>query len=202
MSLSSLNPALKINRLDIQTSINIGLNRESTARRKLLSVGYTENKILRDIQANSGFCLTFSPDISNSYDMSQKTKTLSPKQFRALASLMTSPNISSAATASGTSRSSIVRWLNTDSLFQSEYRRLRRQSFSQTTALLTSVSGLAVKCLVDIIQDPTSPVTGKVNASLGLLRMAQSGLDSDSTAAEMSEILAEIEKEKQINERY
>jgi hypothetical protein len=134
--------------------------------------------------------------------MTQKNKNLSPKQYRALSALMSSPNLSSAATASGVSRSSIVRWLNSDSLFSAEYRKLRRQSFSQTTALLTSVSGLAVKCLVDIIQDPASPVTGKVNASLGLLRMAQSGLDSDSTAAEMSEILAEIEKEKQINERY
>ncbi len=55
--------------------------------------------------------------------------------------------------------------------------------------------------MVDIISDPASPVTGRVNASLGLLRMAQSGLESDSTAAEMSEILAEIEKEKQIDER-
>ena len=134
--------------------------------------------------------------------MAQKTKTLSQKQYRALSSLMTSPNISAAATNSGVSRSSIVRWLNSDSLFSAEYRKLRRQSFSQTTALLTSVSGLAVKCLVDIIQDPSSPVTGKVNASLGLLRMAQSGLDSDSTAAEMAEILQEIEREKQIDERY
>jgi hypothetical protein len=133
--------------------------------------------------------------------MTQKNRTLSQKQFRALSSLMSSPNISTAAASSGVSRSSIVRWLNTDSAFAAEYRKLRRQSFSQTTALLTSVSGLAVKCLVDIIQDPASPVTGKVNASLGLLRMAQSGLDSDSTAAEMAEILEEIEKEKQIDVR-
>lgn len=130
--------------------------------------------------------------------MEQKTKTLSQKQYRALSALMTSPNLSAAATSSGTSRASIVRWLNTDELFQKEYRRLRRQSYSQTTALLTSVSGLAVRCLVEIIQDPASPVTGRVNASLGILRMAQTGLDSDSTAAEMAEILAEIEKEKNV----
>jgi hypothetical protein len=130
--------------------------------------------------------------------MMQKTKTLSQKQFRALSALMTSPNISAAATSSGVSRASIVRWLNTDSNFAAEYRKLRRQSYSQTTALLTSVSGLAVRCLVQIINDPSSPVTGRVNASLGILRMAQSGLDSDSTAAEISEILAEMEKEKDV----
>ncbi len=149
----------------------------------------------------SGSYFTFSPDISNLFVMEQKTKTLSQKQFRALSALMTSPNLSTAATSSGTSRASIVRWLNTDELFQKEYRRLRRQSYSQTTALLTSVSSLAVKCLVDIIQDASSPVTGRVNASLGLLRMAQSGLETESTAAEMSEILAEIEREKE-NVRY
>jgi hypothetical protein len=133
--------------------------------------------------------------------MTQKIKTLSQKQYRALSSLMTSPNISTAAASSGASRSSIVRWLNTDSQFAAEYRKLRRQSFSQTTALLTSVSGLAVKCLVEIINDASAPVTGRVNASLGILRMAQTGLDSDSTAAEMAEILLEIEKEKQIDVR-
>ena len=132
----------------------------------------------------------------------QKTKTLSQKQHRALAALMSSPNLSAASVTAGVSRASLARWLRDDALFLSEYRKLRRQSFSQTTALITSVSGLAVKTLVEIITDPSSPVTGRVNASLGLLRMAQSGLDSDSTAAEMAEILEEIEREKQINERY
>ncbi len=131
----------------------------------------------------------------------QKTKTLSQKQHRALAALMSSPNLSAASVAAGVSRASLARWLREDAEFGKQYRSLRRQSYSQTTALLTSISGLAVKCLADIITNPSEPPTSRVNAALGLLRLAQSGLTEESTAVEMSEILAEIEKEKEIDVR-
>lgn len=132
--------------------------------------------------------------------MTQKTQNLRPKQIRALSALMSSANLTAAASSAGVSRASLARWLRDDAEFQKQYRLLRRQSYSQTTALITSVSGLAVKCLVDIITDPTQPPTAKVNASLGLLRMAQSGLETEATAAEVSEALEFIEQEK--NVRY
>ena len=131
----------------------------------------------------------------------QKTKTLSQKQHRALAALMSSPNLSAASVAAGCSRASLARWLREDVEFGKQYRLLRRQSYSQTTALLTSISGLAVRCLHDIITNPSEPPTSRVNAALGLLRLAQSGLDAESTAIEVNEALEFIELEKQ-NVRY
>lgn len=132
--------------------------------------------------------------------MTQKIKNLTQKQTKALSALMSSANLTAASVAAGVSRASLARWLRDDELFKKEYRKLRRDAYSQTTALITSVSGLAVKCLTEIITNPTEPPTARVNASLGLLRMAQSGLETEATAHEVNEVLEEIEREK--NERY
>lgn len=131
--------------------------------------------------------------------MSKKNE-LSPRQEKFLTALLENPSIASASKIAGISTSTGFRYLN-DENFNKIYRARRRKAFGQVSAALTRVANMAIVCLAEIIADKSAPSTSRVNSCRTILQYAQSGLESESTAIEMKEILDHIEQEKQ-NERY
>lgn len=132
--------------------------------------------------------------------MSKKNE-ISRRQELFLTALLEHPSVSAAAKVSGVSVSTGFRYLN-DETFSKIYRERRRKAFGQVSAVLTKVANMAVVTLAEIINDKSAPMTARVNSCRTILQYAQSGLESESTAIEMSSILEEIEKEKQIDVRY
>ena len=126
--------------------------------------------------------------------MSKKNE-ISRRQELFLTALLEHPSVSSACKVSGVSVSTGFRYLN-DENFNKIYRERRRKAFGQVSAALTRVANMAIVCLAEIIADKSQPSTSRVNSCRTILQYAQSGLTEESTAAEMAEILAEIEREK------
>lgn len=132
--------------------------------------------------------------------MNHKNDNLSARQTKALLALLEYPSITQAAKVSGVNRSTLHRYL-ADEKFQTEYRKRRRELFSQTTAVLTKISSAAVMVLYEILSDKSLPVTGRVSAARAVLQYSESGLNSESTSFEMAAILAEIDREKEYERR-
>lgn len=131
--------------------------------------------------------------------MSKKNE-LSRRQESFLTALLEHPSVSAACKVSGCSVSTGFRYLN-DENFNKIYRSRRRKAFGQVSAVLTKVANMAVVTLAEIINDKSAPMTARVNSCRTILQYAQSGLTEESTAAEMAEILQEIEREKEIDVR-
>ena len=121
---------------------------------------------------------------------------LSPKQEKAIAALLTEPTVERAAHAAGVGERTLYEWLDQPA-FKAEYRRCRREAFSQAIALTQRYAPLAVQTLTKIMADPDSPAASRVQASNTLLKFGRDALELDDLAVRLDGVEAKMKQEQQ-----
>jgi hypothetical protein len=107
---------------------------------------------------------------------------LTPRQERALESLLSTVSHKQAAAQAGVSERSLRRYL-ADPVFQGEYRARRRQMMADATALAVKFSVDAVATLVTIFKDTDMPPSVRVSAANSVFGIADAGLKTEDVIA-------------------
>ena len=106
---------------------------------------------------------------------------LSPKQEKAIVALLNEHSVTKAAQAVKVCEKTIYRWLD-EPHFAAAYRKARREAFGQAIAMTQRYAPLAVHTLAQVMTDPKSPTTAKVNAASTILRFGREGIELDDLA--------------------
>jgi hypothetical protein len=112
--------------------------------------------------------------------------TLSPKQEKALAALMTSPSIAEAARRAGLGERTVVRWLSEHQPFTEAYLVGRRQAMSLSITSLQVATTEAVAALRSVMNDEGSPANARVSAASKCLELALKGLELEDLESRVS----------------
>ncbi len=104
-----------------------------------------------------------------------------PRQEKAIAALINETSVAAAAEASGIGLRTIHKWMK-EPVFVAEYRRCRRDAFSQAIALTQRYASLAVTTLARVMSDPQAPHTARVSAATAMLRFGREGIEMDDLA--------------------
>jgi hypothetical protein len=96
---------------------------------------------------------------------------LTARQYKALAALVSEPNIRRAAEASGVPERTLYTWLK-DPLFDAEYRVMRRDGVRQATARLQHASAAAVSVLCQLMAKDTTHPSIRLAAASKILDLA------------------------------
>lgn len=124
---------------------------------------------------------------------------LTPKQEKAIACLLTEPTVERAAEAAGVSARTIYLWLD-QPVFAAEYRRCRREAFSQAIALTQKLAPVAVQVLGKIMTDPGAPPSAKSSAANTLLKFGRDALELDDIALRLDTVEARLRQDQQQEE--
>lgn len=120
---------------------------------------------------------------------------LSKRQEIVLLGLLENPSISHVSKATGTSRNTIYKYLD-NANFHREYRKRRRENFSQSIALLNRASSIAIQKLIEMILSPTTVDSARISAIRAVLQYNESGLDNEVTSYDANELAAELAAQK------
>ena len=110
-------------------------------------------------------------------------KQLNPKQQKALAGLLTSPTIGTAASVADVHPRTIKRWLAEDELFVEEYRSLRQAAVDNAVAQLQAGMSEAVETLRENL-DAGNPSV-QVRAAVSLLELAFKAIQQQDVEARL-----------------
>ena len=98
--------------------------------------------------------------------MSEKvTPKITPKQRKAIESLMTNANVLEAAKAAGVSRQTIYRWMNTDLAFQQALCRAETEALTGLSRSLVTLGVKATQTLEQTLSDQGSSAGARVRAA-------------------------------------
>lgn len=120
------------------------------------------------------------------------TGALTVRQYNAIASLMSTPNVRQAAKDCGVTERTLYRWLRT-SEFQAEYRAARRDATQQAIARVQQVSGAAVSVLASLMA--SSPPATKLGAARTILEFAIKAVELEDLAARLEALEARFGKD-------
>jgi hypothetical protein len=116
-------------------------------------------------------------------------RALTEPQFRAIAALLTSPNISAAARLAQVPRRTLYDWFRQDA-FQQALRNARHDAMAQTTTRLQYLSDLATEALETVIQDKKAPPATRVSAARTALALSYRSLELDDIDARLRNVEA------------
>ena len=100
---------------------------------------------------------------------------LTPRQERAIASLLSEATIAAAADRAKVSEPTLRRWLKLDA-FSHAYQQARQESYRETLRLLRRAANAAISVLVKVMQDTAAPTTARVRAAETLLEHDRKGV--------------------------
>jgi hypothetical protein len=121
--------------------------------------------------------------------MADAPKTLTAKQEKALASLLSLGEVRAAAKDSGVGETTLWRWLK-DETFAMAYREGHRKLLEAGAAALTANTSKASKVLLEVAEDKQAPASARVAAARAII-------DGATKAVETLDLLprvAELEK--------
>jgi ABC-type sugar transport system substrate-binding protein len=95
-------------------------------------------------------------------------ENLTPKQHRAIAALLTMPDVTAAAAAAGVTRETVYRWLR-DPIFQSMIRAAEAEALTAVSRSLVVLADAAVKTLAGVMHDETAAPGVRVRAADAVL---------------------------------
>src|SRR3712207_3567015 len=98
-------------------------------------------------------------------------QNLTPKQERALASLLALGEVKAAAKDAGCGETTLWRWLKTEAFAQA-YRDGRLKVLEASASRLTADSAAASKVLLQIAEDETAPASARVAAARAIIESA------------------------------
>ena len=114
---------------------------------------------------------------------------LTAAQEGAILALLSEPSIAQAARTASVGQRTLHTWLR-EPLFLDEYRRARREAFSQAIGLTQRSSAAAVATLLRVMHDPTAPWPSRVQAASHVLRFARESIELDDLAARVERLEA------------
>ena len=117
---------------------------------------------------------------------SQNGATLSPRQRMAIAALLESPSVLSAAERAGVGRSTLCRWL-TLPVFRAALDRAKEETFTAAMARIASAAGEATNTLVKLLLAESEAV--RLGAARAIIEAGSGHLD----ARQLSDQIAELE---------
>jgi hypothetical protein len=112
---------------------------------------------------------------------------LGRKKEAAIAALLTHRNVDEAAQAAGLGTTTLWRWLKLPE-FQAEYRKARRDAFSQAVARLQQGTSAAATTLLKTMIDPGTPASVKVRAAEAIFNHAAKAIEIEDIEARVSEL--------------
>ena len=116
---------------------------------------------------------------------------LTPRQERALASLMTEPTVARAAESAGVGERTLRRWLREEP-FASRYRAMRRDAFDHAITLTHRYAAAAVTTLARVMADPGASAASRVAAAVAMVRIAREGIELDDLAQRVARLEASV----------
>lgn len=121
--------------------------------------------------------------------MADATKNLTPKQEKALASLLAKGEVRAAAKDSGVGETTLWRWLK-ETAFAEAYREQRCKLLEAGTAALTSNVSKASKVLLDVAENKDAPASARVAAARAIIEGATKAIET----LDLLPRVAELEK--------
>jgi hypothetical protein len=115
---------------------------------------------------------------------------LTPKQQKAIAALLSAPNIRKAAEDAGVPERTIYDWLKT-APFKKAYRDAQRESFKHAIGLCQKYLPHAVQTLVQIMADKDAQKSARVTAALGLLKFGRESIELDDMVERIEKLEAD-----------
>jgi len=100
---------------------------------------------------------------------------LTPRQEKAIASLLSEATIAAAADRAKVSEPTLRRWLKLD-VFSHAYQRARQESYRETLRLLRRAANAAISVLAKIMQDNEAPKTARIRAAEVILEHDRKGV--------------------------
>jgi hypothetical protein len=100
---------------------------------------------------------------------------LTPRQERAIASLLSEATIAAAADRAKVSEPTLRRWLKLET-FSRAYQRARQESYRETLRLLRRAANAAISVLAKIMQDNEAPKTARIRAAEVILEHDRKGV--------------------------
>jgi hypothetical protein len=112
---------------------------------------------------------------------------LGRKKEAAIAALLSHRNVDEAAQAVDVGATTLWRWLKL-SQFQAEYRKARRDAFSQSIARLQQGTAAAATTLLKTMIDPATPASVRVRAAEAIFNHAAKAIEIEDIEARVSEL--------------
>ena len=112
---------------------------------------------------------------------------LGRKKEAAIAALLSHRNVDEAAQAVDVGATTLWRWLKLPQ-FQAEYRKARRDAFSQSIARLQQGTAAAATTLLKTMIDPATPPSVRVRAAEAIFNHAAKAIEIEDIEARVSEL--------------
>ena len=109
------------------------------------------------------------------------------KAEEAIAALLTQRSVDEAARAIGIGPRTLLRWLQVPE-FSANYRKARRDAYSQAVARLQQASGAAVSTLLKVMVDAGTPASSRVRAAESVLSHAAKAIEIEDIEARVAEL--------------
>ena len=123
------------------------------------------------------------------------------KKEEAIAALLSQRNIEEAARVAGIGTRTLLRWLQVPD-FAAEYRRARRDAFSQSLARLQQASGAAVSTLLKVMVDSNASASSRVRAADCVLGHAAKTIELEDIEVRVSALEQAAELSKSVRTGY
>ena len=120
---------------------------------------------------------------------------LGRKKEAAIAALLSHRNVDEAAQAVDVGATTLWRWLKL-SQFQAEYRKARRDAFSQSIARLQQGTAAAATTLLKTMIDPATPASVRVRAAEAIFNHAAKAIEIEDIEARVSELERSLAESK------
>ena len=104
-------------------------------------------------------------------------RTITDRQLKAIAALLTFPTLREAARAAGIGQSTLYRWLAEDARFKLHYAQARRALLHRSVTRLQESADKALGALNAILDDEQSPPASRVAAARTLLTFTFKGAE-------------------------
>jgi hypothetical protein len=127
--------------------------------------------------------------------MEDAGRILSPKQERALSSLLALGEVKAAAKDAKCGETTLWRWLKDDAFAQA-YREGRRKVLEASASRLTADSVKASAVLVKIAEDEKAPASARVAASRAIIENAVKAVETLDLEPRLKEIERRLEEQK------
>lgn len=118
------------------------------------------------------------------------SKSLTPKQQRAIGALLSAPTIRKAAEEVGVTDRTLHEWLRNPE-FKAEYRTAQREAFKHSIAIAQKYMPHAVQTLVKIMADDVAPHSAKVSAATALMKYGRESIELDDVVERVEKLEAE-----------
>ncbi|HKP37186.1 MAG TPA: hypothetical protein VJT71_10020 [Pyrinomonadaceae bacterium] len=115
--------------------------------------------------------------------------SLTPKQEKAVITLLNEPTLKEAATSAGVTETTLWRWMQEEA-FRSAYMEARRAAVQRGIARMQSATCEAVETLRSVMNDQTSKGSERVSAAKAIIEFAYKGIDIEDVAARLAVVEA------------